>query len=81
MYNLRILEAGQTGRDGLPARGDIYCNLCDISKACKNVTELMRNYIQPKECKRKIYFDFDHDVPINQHPDHTCSDLYREHSQ
>ena len=29
----------------------------------------------------KKYFDFDHDVPINQHCDQTFCDFHREHSQ
>ena len=28
----------------------------------------------------KKYFDFDHDVPINQHCDQTFCDFHREHS-
>ena len=27
------------------------------------------------------YFDFHHDVPINQHPDYTCRDFHMEHCQ
>lgn len=75
-------EVGRAGRDGLPARADIYYNSYDISKARKNMTEVMRTYVQSKECKRKIILNyFDHDVPNNQHPDHTCCDFHREHCQ
>ena len=38
--------------------------------------------MQSKESKRKIILNyFDHDVPNNQHPDHTCCDFYRENCQ
>ena len=59
-----------------------YYNSYDISKARKNMTEVMRTYVQSKECKRKIILNyFDHDVPNSQHPDHTCCDFHREHCQ
>ena len=75
-------EVGRAGRDGLPAKADIYYNSYDISKARKNMTEVMRTYVQSKECKRKIILNyFDHDVPNSQHPDHTCCDFHREHCQ
>ena len=61
---------------------DMYYNSYDISKARKNMTEVMRTYVQSKECKRKIILNyFDHDVPSSQHPDHTCYDFHREHCQ
>jgi len=60
----------------------IINNSYDISKARKNMTEVMRTYVQSKECKRKIILNyFDHDVPNSQHPDHTCCDFHREHYQ
>ena len=72
-------EVGRSGRDGLPARADIYYNSYDISKARQNMTEVMRTYVQSKECKRKIILNyFDYDVPNNQCPDHTCCDFHRE---
>ena len=39
-------EVGRAGRDGLPARADIYYNSYDISKARKNMTEVIRTYVQ-----------------------------------
>ena len=73
-------EVGRAGRDGLPARADIYYNSYDISKARKNMTEVMRSYVQSKECKRKIILNyFDYDVPNSQHLDHTCCDFHRKH--
>lgn len=75
-------EVGRAGRDGLPARADIYYNSYDISKARKNMTEVMRTYVQSKKCKRKLILNyFDHDVPNSQHPDHTCCDFHREHCE
>ena len=66
----------------LPARADIYYNSYDISKARKSMTEVMRTYVQSKECKQKIILNyFDHDVPSSQHPDHTCCDFHWEHCQ
>ena len=57
-------EVGRAGRDGLPARADIYYNSYDISKALKNMTEVMRTYVQSKKCKRKLILNyFDHAVP------------------
>ena len=35
----------------------------------------------PRNANKKGYFDFDHDVPINQHCDQTFRDFHREHSQ
>ena len=75
-------EVGRAGRDGLPERADIYYNSYDISKAHKSMTEVMRTYVQSKECKGKIILSyFDHDVSSNQHPDYTCCDFHREHCQ
>lgn len=75
-------EVGRAGRDGLPARPDIYYNSYDISKARKNMIEVMRTYVQSNECKRKLILNyFDHDVPNSQHSDHTCCDFHREHCE
>ena len=44
--------------------------------------EAMRSYVQSKECKRKIIFNyFDHKVPDNQPQDHTYCDFHRLHYQ
>ena len=50
-------EVGRAGRDGLPARADIYYNSYDISKARKNMPEVMSTYVQIKEMQTKTYFE------------------------
>jgi len=61
---------GRAGRDGLSARADIYYNSYDISLSRKNVTEVMRNFVKSKDCKRQIILNyFDHKVPDIQ-PQH-----------
>ena len=69
-------EVGRAGRDGLPARADIFYNSYDISKSRKNMSDVMRNFVQSKQCKRKMILSyFDHDVPKNQDPAHMCCDF------
>ena len=69
-------EVGRAGRDGLPARADIYYNSYDISRSRKNMTDVMRNYVKSKECKRKMILNyFDHKVPSTQGPAHMCCDF------
>ncbi|XP_078363686.1 uncharacterized protein LOC144647866 [Oculina patagonica] len=73
-------EVGRAGRDGLPARADIYYNSYDISKSRKSMTDIMKTYVQSKDCKRKMILNyFDHDVPSNQPLDHTCCDFHKAH--
>ena len=70
-------EVGRAGRDGLPARADIYYNSYDISRSRKNMTDVMRNYVKSKECKRKMILNyFDHKVPSTQGPAHMCCDFH-----
>ena len=70
-------EVGRAGRDGLPARADIYYNSYDISRSRKNMTDVMRNYVKSKECKRKMILNyFDHKVPSTQSPAHMCCDFH-----
>ena len=70
-------EVGRAGRDGLPARADIFYNSYDISKSRKNMSDVMRNFVQSKQCKRKMILSyFDHDVPQNQDPAHMCCDFH-----
>ena len=70
-------EVGRAGRDGLPAREDIFYNAYDISKSRKNMSDTMRNFVQSKECKRKLILHyFDHPVPNNQNPAHMCCDFH-----
>ena len=69
-------EVGTAGRDGLPARADIYYNSYDISLSRKNMTEVMRNFVKSKDCKRQIILNyFDHKVPDIQ-PQHMCCDFH-----
>ena len=54
-------EAGRAGRDGLPAKVHIFFNSHDISKGRKQLSDVMRNYVQEKKCKREMilnYFGF-----------------------
>ena len=70
-------EVGQAGRDRLPAGADIFYNAYDISKSRKNMSDTMRNFVQSKECKRKLILRyFDHPVPNNQNPAHMCCDFH-----
>lgn len=39
-------EVGRAGRDGLPARADIFYNSYDISKSRKSMSDVMRNFVQ-----------------------------------
>ena len=47
-------ELGWPGRDDLPARANSYYNSYNISKARKNMSEVMTTYVQSKECKIKL---------------------------
>lgn len=65
-------ELGRAGRDG-----HIFDNSYDISKSRKNMSDLMRNFVQSKQCKRKMILSyFDHDVPKNQDPAHIRCDFH-----
>ena len=69
-------EVGRAGRDGLPARADIFYNSYDISVSRKNMTEVMRNFVKSKDCKRKIILNyFGHNVPDIEHS-HMCCDFH-----
>ena len=46
-------EASRARRDGLPCKTHIY-NSYDTSKARKNSSSVMRDYVQSKKCKREI---------------------------
>lgn len=54
-------EAGRAGRDGLPSRAHVFYNSYDISKAKKNLSPVMREYVKSDKCKREkimSYFRF-----------------------
>ena len=56
---------------GWPARANSYYNSYNISKARKNMSDVMKTYVQSKECKRKLILNyFDHEVPKDQPQDH-----------
>ena len=41
------------------------------------MTDVMRNYVKSKECKRKMILNyFDHKVPSTQGPAHMCCDFH-----
>ena len=72
-------EVGRAGRDGLPARADLFYNSYDISKSRKNMSDVMREFVLSKQCKRKMILNyFDHDVPKNQNPAHMCCDFHSQ---
>ena len=50
-----------------------------MSEACKNMADLTRT--NPRNANKKRYFDFDRDVPIDQHCDQQFCDFHSEHSQ
>lgn len=74
-------EVGRAGRDGLPARADLFYNSYDISKARKNMTEIMRTFVKSEECKRKMILNyFGHNVPCIPF-DHICCDFHSRQCQ
>ena len=70
-------EAGRAGRDGLPAKAHIFFNSHDISRGRKQLSDVMRKYVQDKKCKREMisnYFSFN---PLRRSgPPHDCSDFH-----
>lgn len=44
----------EAGCAGLPAKGHIYYNSYDISKGKKQLSQVMRDYVQAHKCKREI---------------------------
>lgn len=54
-------EAGRAGRDGLPSSAHMFYNSYDISKAKKNLSPVMREYVKSEKYKRGMimsYFGF-----------------------
>ena len=71
-------EAGRAGRDGLPAKAHIFFNSHDISKGRKQLSDVMRNYVQEKKCKREMilnYFGFK--APSRSGSLHECCDFHQ----
>ena len=48
-----LQEVGRAGRDGLPARADIFYNSYDISKSRKNMSDVMRDFGLTVVCETK----------------------------
>lgn len=72
-------EAGRAGRDGLSAKSHIYYNSYDISKGKKQLSQVMRDYVQARKCKREIILDyFGFQVPARNDALHNCCD-YHQH--
>ena len=46
-------EVGRTGRDALPARGDIFYNSHDISKSRKNMPDVNEELCRIKTVKKE----------------------------
>ena len=70
-------EARRSGRDGLPAKAHIFFNSRDISRGRKQLSDVMRKYVEDKKCKREMilnYFSFN---PLRRSgPPHDCCDFY-----
>lgn len=72
-------EAGRAGRDGLPATAHVYFNSFDISKGKKQLSDVMRDYVQKSKCKREMilsYFGFP--VPTRRIALHECCDYHQK---
>ena len=70
-------EAGRAGRDGLPAKAHTYFNSYDISKAKKQFSNAMRDYVNAQKCRREFilnYFGFQ--LKPRAGPLHKCCDYH-----
>ena len=68
----------EAGRDGLPAEAHIHYNTYDISRARKNMSEAMREYVKAQQCKREIILDYFGYKPLPQAGhDHECCDYHQ----
>ena len=70
-------EAGRARRDGLPSRAHLFFNSYDISKARKNLSPVMKEYVKADKCKREMimgYFGF-LPLPLNDEQ-HGCCDYH-----
>lgn len=70
-------EAGRAGRDGLPSKAHVFFNSYDISKARKNLSTVMREYVKDDKCKREMimgYFGFEPPPPREEV--HECCDYH-----
>ena len=73
-------EAGRAGRDGLPSSAHLFYNSYDISKAKKNLSPVMREYVKSEKCKREMimsYFGFS-PLPLKGEL-HECCDYHAKH--
>ena len=70
-------EAGRAGRDGLPSSAHIFYDSYDISKAKKNLSPVMREYVKSEKCRREMimsYFGFS-PLPLKGEL-HECCDYH-----
>lgn len=75
-------EAGRCGRDGLASQALIYFNSYDISTAKKQMSDVMREYVQESKCKREMILTyFGYKMPKRDLPDHTCCDFHQRHCE
>lgn len=71
-------EAGRAGRDGNPAVATIFFNSYDISKAKKDMQEIMRTLVVSNECRRKTILQyFGYSVESDFSLPHLCCDVHR----
>ena len=71
-------EAERAGRDGRPAVATVYYNSYDISRAKKNMQEIMQTFVTSDVCPRKMileYFSFTNSALI--FPSHLCCDVHK----
>jgi ATP-dependent DNA helicase RecQ len=70
-------EAGQCGRDGLPASSTVYYNNHDISSSRKVCQEMIDYVLSDDVCKRNnILSHFGHSVPKSNMPAHLCCNIH-----
>ena len=71
-------EAGRAGRRGLPAKVHIFFNSHDISKGSKQLSDVMRNYVEEKKCKREMILNsFGFKAPSRGGSLHECCDFHQ----
>ena len=52
-------EAGRAGRDGLPSKAHVFYNAYNVSKARKQLSPIMREYVcESNKCKRDMIYLF-----------------------
>ena len=71
-------EAGRAGRCGLPAKVHIFFNSHDMSKGSKQLSDVMRNYVKEKKCKREMILNsFEFKAPSRGGSLHECCDFHQ----